>query len=237
VVAVRLQVISARVKQAIFVGYTIFFLLPILNLLIFSNKIPIELYNYNFALVAAATVTGFMLMVIYIQTHQFKENAQLTQIHLAQEKHQRTIDQRIHQEQTSLFASISQDYKNSLAAAGQELSNISEIAQRLTSAAEKPQGLQLGRAKMELVGELSSVALTAPELKLLEAFAVNQGKVLEYDALGLILGKAYSHKDWKSLAVIITRLRKKMLAAGADARCITSVRGLGYQCTVELVIS
>ena len=235
--SIKLTTVSQRLKNAVMSGYFLLCFLPIINLLVFTQKIPIEFFNYNIAIFSAAVFTSFMLLMIFVQTNQFKENALLAEIKLAQEKQHRTIDQRIYEEQSGLLSSLSQEYKTSLAAADLKLSAITDIAQRLTIAAEKPKELQIDREKMQLVGGLATVALSAAELSLLEAFFASRGKVLEYAELGQTLGKNYSYKDWKSLAVIITRLRKKMIAAGAESRCIASVRGQGYQCTVELVIS
>jgi DNA-binding response OmpR family regulator len=113
---------------------------------------------------------------------------------------------------------------------------IGALARRLVVTAPVKPGLKIHRLGMRISGTLLEVALTASELSLLELFARKKGVVHTYPELGAVLGKSVAHNEWQSMAVMITRLRKKLVQAGAPERCIVSVRGVGYQCSIDLNI-
>ncbi len=111
---------------------------------------------------------------------------------------------------------------------------IGALARRLVLTPEEKSGLKIHRSGMRIEGGMLEVAITASELSLLELFSLKKGEVHAYPALGEALGKAVTHNEWQSMAVMITRLRKKLVQAGAPERCIVSVRGIGYQCSIAL---
>jgi DNA-binding response OmpR family regulator len=81
------------------------------------------------------------------------------------------------------------------------------------------------------------VSLTASETSILVAFTRAPGQRLAHWQIAETLGLDPATYAKASLEVRIVRLRKKLVDAGADARCIESVRNHGYQLCVGVRIA
>ncbi|GAC1627555.1 MAG: envelope stress response regulator transcription factor CpxR [Nevskia sp.] len=108
---------------------------------------------------------------------------------------------------------------------------------RPAAGAALPETLQVGRLRLEpaqrraLIGE-QPLELTGAEYSLLLALATRPGQVVDKAQLTREgLGREIERFD-RSVDVHISRLRRKLVEASADAPGIESVRGLGYQLIV-----
>ena len=86
----------------------------------------------------------------------------------------------------------------------------------------------------ELYGSAGQVRLTSSEETLLTAFARAPSGKLETWQLSELFGTDSVDISKTSLEVRITRLRKKLIQAGAADHCLESVRGVGYQLQVPV---
>jgi DNA-binding response OmpR family regulator len=96
------------------------------------------------------------------------------------------------------------------------------------------QGLVLDSRAMLLTGQKGSVVISRSELQMLSAFSTSAGQQLEYWQLMEALGHTPDEFRKATLEVKVVRLRKKLIEAGAELRCIRSVRLFGYQLCVPL---
>jgi DNA-binding response OmpR family regulator len=83
--------------------------------------------------------------------------------------------------------------------------------------------------KMDLSGPLGETKLTATEAMLLTAFARAPSGTLETWQIAEMLGVEANETMKNSIAVRITRLRKKLMDLGAEGLVIESIRNVGYQ--------
>lgn len=75
--------------------------------------------------------------------------------------------------------------------------------------------------------------LTGVEFALLESLMRSPGKVVAREELAqTVLGRQFNPFD-RSLDMHVSRLRKKIAAEGANEDLVTTIRGAGYQLTVE----
>lgn len=88
----------------------------------------------------------------------------------------------------------------------------------------------------ELHGPANLVRLTNAEESLLTALARAPSGRLESWQLIELLGMDSAEVSKTSLEVRITRLRKKLMQVGAEAHCLESIRGLGYQLNTPLQV-
>ena len=88
----------------------------------------------------------------------------------------------------------------------------------------------------ELQGPSGPVRLTASEEVLLTAFARAPSGRLESWQLLELLGLDSADSSKTSLEIRITRLRKKLLQAGAQGHCLESIRNVGYQLHVPVQV-
>ena len=95
--------------------------------------------------------------------------------------------------------------------------------------------LVLNRKTMTLLGRHGTQALTASETALLEAFATAPDNRLDVDSI-LRMGPASAPVSKAALGVKIVRLRKKLIAAGAEGQPLHVVRTWGYQLSVPLTL-
>jgi DNA-binding response OmpR family regulator len=95
-------------------------------------------------------------------------------------------------------------------------------------------GLRL--QQRELHGPAGSVRLTLAEETLLTAFARAPSGRLENWQLLELQGLDSADASKTSLEVRITRLRKKLAQAGAQAHCLESIRSIGYQLHVPVQV-
>lgn len=89
---------------------------------------------------------------------------------------------------------------------------------------------------LSLTGPSGRQSLTDPEMKILRGLAMAAQRQLEYWQLMSVLGMEPTAEAKSALEVRIVRLRKKLLAAGAQEPAIKSIRRLGYQLTTGVVL-
>ena len=97
-------------------------------------------------------------------------------------------------------------------------------------------GEALRLQQRELHGPADQVRLTGAEETLLTALARAPSGRLENWQLLELFGMDSADASKTSLEVRITRLRKKLVQVGADARCLESIRAVGYQLTVPVQV-
>lgn len=88
----------------------------------------------------------------------------------------------------------------------------------------------------ELHGPAGQVRLTSSEETLLTAFSRAPLGKLEIWQLSELFGMEIADISKTSLEVRITRLRKKLTYVGAAEHCLESVRGVGYQLQVPVLL-
>ena len=92
--------------------------------------------------------------------------------------------------------------------------------------------LTLGNLKLDTSARIATVAetqldLTRSELIVLEALLRNQGRVISKERLAECLYDFEQERSANSVETQVHRLRKKLVAAGADVS-LRTLRGLGY---------
>ncbi len=119
------------------------------------------------------------------------------------------------------------------------LAAVSSVNRRLDSAqpdelAAREPAFVVDSRSMLLQGPARAVVISRAELQMLSAFSASPGQQLEYRQLVELLGHAPDEFRKASLEVKMVRLRKKLIDAGAGARCLRAVRMVGYQVCVPL---
>ena len=121
-----------------------------------------------------------------------------------------------------------------------------ELSAAIRSFARRRQAVQQDRAdlghglrldKLDLSGPLGQAKLTATEAILLTAFARAPAGKLETWQMAEILGVEADEAMKSSIAVRITRLRKKISDLGVDGVIIESIRNVGYQLVVFVEVT
>ena len=120
------------------------------------------------------------------------------------------------------------------------LAAVSSVQRRIESssaAGEASEEFIVDSRAMLLTGPKGSVVISRSELQMLSAFSTAAGCQLEYWQLMEALGHTPDEFRKATLEVKVVRLRKKLIEAGAELRCIRSVRLVGYQLCVPLQIN
>lgn len=97
-----------------------------------------------------------------------------------------------------------------------------------------PAALSLNPTTLQIGGHAGWIDITDPELQLLKAFVSAPAQRLATPVALKVVGKLPDITAKRALEVQIVRLRKKLLAAGADHPTIKAIRGTGYQLCVPL---
>lgn len=116
---------------------------------------------------------------------------------------------------------------------------VASIAKRLRKQASHGEisGLRVLLNNMTLVGEPNlEVALTASELKLLEALARAPGQTLESWQVASHLAQANVVPSKASVEVRLSRIRKKLIDVGAPNSAIKAIKGYGYKLNVPITL-
>lgn len=122
------------------------------------------------------------------------------------------------------------------------LAAVSAVSRKLPShipvqaSSTKPLPLKLIVMAFKLEGPLGSENLSDAEVAIITALARAPSHRLELWQLMQILGKSLDENSKSSLEVRIVRLRKKLIAVGADKNCISNIRHVGYQLCVPIEI-
>ena len=102
---------------------------------------------------------------------------------------------------------------------------------------DSPDSFVVDSRSLTLSGPRDSVVISASELKILTAFSTSPGQQLEYWQLMELLGRSADDFRKASLEVKVVRLRKKLGQVGAEAGCLRSIRLVGYQLCIPLMIT
>lgn len=107
--------------------------------------------------------------------------------------------------------------------------------ERVDHLLQHEQGFTLSQKHMTLNrdGQLDT-KLTSAETAMLVAFCRAPGQRLPYWQLAETLELDLQSYPKNSLEVRVTRLRKKIIEAGAEPNCIEAVRGYGYQLCLQV---
>ena len=89
--------------------------------------------------------------------------------------------------------------------------------------------LVVDASALRVEGPVSAQSLTDAELKIVRGLSLGANRQLEYWQLLELLGLNDDDEGKAALEVRITRLRKKLLAAGAPDPAIKALRRFGYQ--------
>lgn len=106
---------------------------------------------------------------------------------------------------------------------------VDSIVQRvvLTEVSRRP-SVTLSTMKMLVTGPFGSARLSQPEISLIAALSRAPQRALEHWQVATHLGNGEDITK-ENLEVKLGRLRKKLVACGADAPVIQSLRGVGYR--------
>lgn len=116
------------------------------------------------------------------------------------------------------------------------IASIKSLARRLTQKEPAVGLFHLDSKTHLLVGPLASGHVSAVEQAILISLARAPGNLLETFQVLALVGQTEYDFNKASLEIRITRLRKKLITFGADSKCIQSVRLVGYQLCIPLVI-
>ena len=95
-------------------------------------------------------------------------------------------------------------------------------------------GLELNRAARTVLQNGKKIELTDVEFALLEALMRSPGKVVTREEISEnVLGRKFHPFD-RSLDMHLSRLRRKLGETGAPEEQVKTIRGVGYQLTVNL---
>ncbi|MEY2679850.1 MAG: hypothetical protein RL661_81 [Pseudomonadota bacterium] len=116
------------------------------------------------------------------------------------------------------------------------LAAIEALTRRIKPSARTWHPITLDRASQSLSGPNIHIRLTASEINLLTALNRAPGQRLAHFQVAEFLGQLEEHYNKASLEVRLTRLRKKLIEAGAPTDCLKVIRNEGYQLCVLLEI-
>lgn len=109
------------------------------------------------------------------------------------------------------------------------------VQRRLTAEASRGSSMTLSPLRLVVTGPSGEARLTQPEVLLLAALSRAPQRDLEHWQVAAHLGGGQDiSKD--NLEVKLGRLRKKLIACGAEAPVIQSLRGIGYRLTTPIEI-
>jgi DNA-binding response OmpR family regulator len=115
-----------------------------------------------------------------------------------------------------------------------------EVLADFGAPAAPTQAIEIDGLRLEMRGPMAQVGLTSSEFKLLKAFARSPGQALRTEEIRHVIepGAASQASQARQgrLTVLIHRLRRKLMQAGADARAIRAQRKQGYElvCRIRL---
>ncbi len=109
-------------------------------------------------------------------------------------------------------------------------------AKAVMNAAEAIQALTVRVMTLKVEGPMGVEKLTDGDVAVITALARAPSQRLALWQLMQTLGLSLDDASKSSLEVRIVRLRKKLMAVGADKNCISNIRNVGYQLCVPIEI-
>lgn len=109
-------------------------------------------------------------------------------------------------------------------------------AKAVMNAAEAIQALTVRVMTLKVEGPMGVEKLTDGDVAVITALARAPSQRLALWQLMQTLGLSLDDASKSSLEVRIVRLRKKLMAVGADKNCISNIRNVGYQLCVPVEI-
>jgi two-component system response regulator CpxR len=107
------------------------------------------------------------------------------------------------------------------------------LAVRQDESLLRAEGLELNRAARSVLQNGKKIDLTDVEFALLEALMRSPGKVIAREDISEnVLGRKFHPFD-RSLDMHVSRLRRKLTDSGAPEEQVKTIRGVGYQLTVN----
>lgn len=122
------------------------------------------------------------------------------------------------------------------------LAAVSAVSRKLPShlpgqdSSTKSQPLRLSVMALRVDGPVGSEKLSDAEVAMITALARAPSHRMELWQLMQILGMSLDEHTKSTLEVRIVRLRKKLIAVGADRNCISNIRQVGYQLCAPIEI-
>ena len=117
------------------------------------------------------------------------------------------------------------------------IASIKSLARRLANKDLTSGAFTLDSKAHLLMGPIGKTQVSPVEQAILISMARAPGNMLETFQLLALVGQTEEDFNKASLEIRITRLRKKMIAIGADPKCFQAIRLVGYQLCVPLIIT
>jgi DNA-binding response OmpR family regulator len=114
---------------------------------------------------------------------------------------------------------------------------IGALSRRLRPAPAISPSLRLDGRRLVLEGPCGAVSLSAHEAAVLAAFARAPERRIEVWQIAEIVNRSADLPHRNAINVMVFRLGRKLLRAGADSRPIQVIRNWGYQLCLELVLA
>lgn len=115
--------------------------------------------------------------------------------------------------------------------------SIAALGNRIRGEKTQQASLCLKLSRLQLLGAQGCVELTSGESSLLTALVRAPGQTLERWQLAQVIGIGGEKPAAATIEMRITRLRKKLLAAGAQSPCIKALHKVGYTLCCEINLS
>ena len=117
------------------------------------------------------------------------------------------------------------------------MAGVNALGKRLRALSQPQRAMVLDLARMLLIGPLGSVEMTASDALVLSALARAPGQKLERWQIAEIVGGADTDPpSAATLEMRITRLRRKLLAAGAPPPHLKALHKVGYALCTPVVM-
>lgn len=113
---------------------------------------------------------------------------------------------------------------------------VKSLARRIGHHNDLQASYKLCLVTLSLQGPKSHIHLTANEISMLSALILAPNNQLEYWQLMESIGDSALDRTKNNLEVLMGRLRKKLILAGASTQPIKAIRGVGYQLCLKVII-
>jgi len=114
------------------------------------------------------------------------------------------------------------------------LAAIAAVRRRLPGLAPATSGYRLDRSSLRLQGPVDTVELNTAEAAVLAGLMRSPHRSLDNFQISTLMGQAEDQYNKASIEIRLVRLRKKLIAVGADPGCLQAQRGVGYQLCIAI---